>query len=93
MQHQIHFPGCCQCDLAHPLLKQVRGIEQAGQVMEDVLGLTFGPDAGDRKPGGLGLGAYDGKVLADKRVQQRGFADIRRAGKGDMTGPGGHPAS
>ena len=79
--------------VAHPLLKQVGGIEQAWQIVEDVLGLTFGPDAGDRKPGGLGLGADDGKVLADKRVEQRGFADIGRAGKGDMTGPSGHPST
>ena len=33
---------------------QVGGIEQAGQVVEDVLGVALGAEADDGQPGGLG---------------------------------------
>ena len=61
--------------------------------MEDVLGVALGPDAGDRKPGGLRFRTDDGKVLADERVQEGGLADVGGAGEGDVTSSGGHSGS
>ena len=40
--------------LPHADLQQVGGIEEAGQVVEDVLGVAVGAEAGDRQAGGLG---------------------------------------
>ena len=57
--------------------------------MEHELGVALGPEPDDRKAGGLGLGAHDGEVLADQGVEERGFADIGRAGEGDVAGSGG----
>ena len=56
--------------------------------MKDVLGVALGAEAGDREPGGLGLGAHDGEVLADEGVEERGLADIGGAGEGDVAGAG-----
>jgi len=49
--------------------------------VEDVLGVAVGPDAGHRQAGGLRLGADDGKVLADERVEKGRLADIRGAAR------------
>ena len=68
---------------------QVAGIEQAGQIVEDVLGVALGAEAGHRQAGGLGLGAHDGEVLADEGVEERGLADVGGAGEGDVAGAWG----
>ena len=70
--------------LAHAGLHEIGGLKQSGQVVEDVLDVAVGPEADHRQPGGLSLGAHDGEMGADERVQQRGLADVGRAGEGDM---------
>ena len=71
----------------HPLLEQVRGIEQPGEIVEDHLGRTLGPEPHDRKAGGLCLRAHDGQVLAHEHVQQRALADVGSAGERDVAAP------
>ena len=54
----------------HAALEQVRRIDQAGQVMEDVLRLLVGPEPDDRKPGGLRLGTHQAQVGPDQGIQE-----------------------
>ncbi len=70
VKHQIHAPRCIQGELAHAGLEQVSGIEQAWKVVKDVLGVAFSSDAGYGEAGGLGLGADQGQVLPDQRVEK-----------------------
>ena len=62
------------------------GLEQARQVVEDVLGVVLGAEAGHGQAGGLGPRAHDGQVLADQGVEEGGLADVGRAGEGDVAG-------
>ncbi len=71
MEHQI---GPLQSFLGkgpHSFLHGIGGIEQAGQIVKDVLDPLLGPETHYRQPGGLRLGAYQGQVLPDQGVQQR----------------------
>ena len=67
---------------------QVGGVEQTGKVVEDVLGVAFGPEAGDGQAGGLGLGTHDGEVGADQGVEEGGLPHVGGAGEGDVAGAG-----
>jgi hypothetical protein len=81
-------PELLQGGQAHPGLHQVAGFEQAGEIVEDKLGIAFGAEADDWEPGGLRLGADDGQVLADEGVEEGGLAHVGDAGEGDMAGLG-----
>ena len=70
----------------HAGLEGVGRVEQAGQVVEDVLGVAVGAETDDRQAGRLGLGAHDGQVLADEGIQEAGLADVGVAGEGDDAG-------
>ena len=70
MEHQVHPLECLERELAHADLHEVGGVEQAGQVVKDVLGVALGPEAGHGKPRRLGARAHDGEVLADECVEQ-----------------------
>ena len=89
MQDQVHPPSGLERELPHSGLQQVRWIQQAGKIVEDVLGILIGSQTGHRETSGLGLGADNGEVLAHERVEQGGLADVRCAGKGDVAGSGG----
>ena len=54
MEHEIHALERVERELAHAGLHQVGGVEQTGQVVEDVLGVALGPEADYGQPGGLG---------------------------------------
>jgi hypothetical protein len=90
VQDQVHLAGGGQRDFTHSLLHEVSGVEQSGQIVEDVLGIAVGADPGDRQTGGLRLWAYDGEVLTDQSVEQGGFAGIGRAGERNVACPGWH---
>ncbi len=70
MEHQVHAVERLERELAHAGLHEVGGVEQAGQVVEDVLGVALRPEAGDGKARSLRAGAHDGEVLADERIEQ-----------------------
>jgi hypothetical protein len=93
MQDQIHLPRRLERDVPHSGLEQVGRIQQAREIVEDVLGVTLSSETGHRKARGLRFRADEGQVLTDERVQEAGLADIGRAGKGDMAGSGGQRVS
>jgi hypothetical protein len=77
----------------HPGLKRIARIEQAGEILEDVLRVCLGPEADDGEPGGLGLGADDRQVLADQGVEEARLSDVRYAGERDVAREGHGVAS
>ena len=88
MEHQVDALERLERERAHTGLHEVGGVEQTGQVVEDVLGVALGPEAGDGRRVAWGARAHDGEVLADERVEQRGLADVGGAGEGDVAGAG-----
>ena len=62
------------------------GLEEAGRVGEDDLGIVGGVDADDAVAGGLGLGARDAELLADDAIEERGFAGVGFSDDGDDPG-------
>src|SRR5690606_12902339 len=56
---------------------------------EDELGVPAGDQPHHREAGGLCLGAHDGQVLADERVEERRLPHVGEAGEGDVAGAGG----
>ena len=90
VQYDIRAAQGVEGELAHTDLEEVGGIEQPGQIVEDVLGIRagVGADAGHRQAGGLGPRAHDGQVLADEGVQERRLADVGRAGERDVAAMG-----
>ena len=68
---------------AHGVLERVLGIEEAGRVDEDHLGVAVGEEAEDAGARGLGLGADDGELLADEPVEEGGLAGVGGSGDGD----------
>jgi hypothetical protein len=79
---------CFERQGTHARLHGILGIEQPRKIMKDILDVAIGAEAGHGKPGGLGLGAHQGEVLADQGVEERGFADVGSAGKGDVATAG-----
>jgi len=86
MKHKVHFSRGFQGDLAHPGLKQVTRLQEAGQIMKDELGVGLSPNPGDWEPSCLRLGADQGQVLPHEGIQEGGLADIGGAGEGDVAG-------
>ncbi len=84
LKNDIHAWQRGEGELAHPLLHQVARVEQAGQVMPDVLDVAFRPEPDHREARGLRLRAHDGKVHADQAIEQCRLADVGGAGKGDV---------
>src|SRR5215468_6741550 len=59
----------------------------AGRVHEDHLGIRPGQDASQWNTRRLRLRRDDRDLLAEQRIEQCGFADVRLADKGDEAGP------
>jgi hypothetical protein len=90
IEDQVHLTGSSQSQLSHSLLEEVSGLQQAWQVVKDVLGVTVGSDARNRQAGGLGLRTHNGEVLSYQGVEQGGFAHVGGSGERDVTGLGRH---
>ena len=58
---------------------------ETGGIDEHVLILTLGKDTRDAVTGGLGLAGDDGNLLAQKGVEQGGFAYVGLAGNGNKS--------
>ena len=84
VENEIHALERVQCEGPHPGLHQIAGLEQAGEVVEHVLDVTVGAEADHGQPGRLGLGAHDGEVGTDEGIEERGLADVGRAGERDV---------
>jgi len=71
---------------------QIRRVEEAREIVENVLGVIGTVDADDRQAGGLGSGTDQGEVLSDDGVEEGALADVGPAGEGDISasGVGGH---
>jgi hypothetical protein len=86
VEDEVHLPGSFEGELAHPGLEQVRRVEQAGKVVEDVLRVAVSAKTGNWKAGSLRFGAYDRQVLTNERIQEGRLPHIGGAGKGDVAG-------
>jgi hypothetical protein len=69
----------------HAVVQGIRGVEQAGQIMEDELGIGGCENSDYRQAGCLSLGAHDGQMGAYQAIEERGFSRVGGAGKGDVT--------
>ncbi len=82
---QERVGGACRLERArvHAPPELRAGAVEAGRVEEGELGVLPVHDPEQHVSGGLGQSRDDGEVLAERRVQERRFADVRAADDGD----------
>lgn len=62
--------------------------QQTRRVHENRLRGSGGENRRDRFPRGLCLRGYDAELFTDQRIEQCGFAHVRRSDERDVTGAG-----
>ena len=84
--HHVHIGQRFVDHVVQTLAEQRTRTVNTGRVHEHELRVVGGQDAANRLTGGFRARGCDGNLLADQRVDQRGFADVRAAHHGHESG-------